>query len=331
MDWRCSTVKFTMQSHKRVLSLCVVLICTVVLFGISFGSVKLTLSALFSPQNAPILHLRLTRVILALVAGAGLAVAGVIFQGILRNPLAEPYVLGVSSGAGLGAVVALSMNLALTYLPFISFAGAVLTMCIVYQMAKINGYVSTQGLLLSGVIVSAVFSSLLLFFVSVSSNEAMHGITWWLLGSLQVWDTHLLAVAGIVICAGVLVALYFGRDLNAISLGDEEAHHLGIKVALVKKILFIIASLITASIVSVCGIIGFVGLIIPHAVRLWCGSDHRIVLPASALCAGSFLILADTLSRSVMPPLEIPIGVVTALMGGPLFVILLRKKQKSCP
>ncbi len=317
------------MNNKRILILLFCLMVSVSLFALTRGPVNLSLAELFSDNNSQILHLRTTRIILALAAGAGLAVAGVIFQGILRNPLAEPYVLGISSGAGLGAVLALFFSFTVTSLPFTAFLGAIITMFIVYQLAKINGQVSTQGLLLSGVIVGAVFSSLLLFFVSISPNEAMHGITWWLLGSLQVWDITLLATTVILVLVGIIAAVYFGRDLNAISLGEEEATHLGINVSLVKRTLFIIASLITGSIVCVCGIIGFVGLIIPHAIRLICGSDHRVVLPASALSAGAFLVLADTISRTAMPPVEVPIGVITALIGGPVFIILLRKKQKS--
>lgn len=297
--------------------------------GISLGPIKLSLPELFSGQNSEILHLRIARVILGLIAGSGLAVAGVIFQGMLRNSLAEPYVLGVSSGAGLGAVLALFFNLSMQFLPLTAFIGAGITMFIVYSLAKVNGRVSSNSLLLSGVIVGAVFSSLLLFFVSISPNEAMHGITWWLLGSLQVSEIKLLFVVGILIILGICIAVYFARDLNAISLGEEEAHHLGINVELVKKILFIVASLITGSVVCVCGIIGFVGLIIPHAIRMVCGSDNRIVIPASAISAGSFLILADTMSRTLMPPIEIPIGVITSLIGGPIFICLLRSKQKA--
>jgi len=315
--------------NRKILLLLFLLLFTVMLVGVSFGPVRLNLRELFSFQNSEIFRLRLTRVIMGLVCGAGLAVAGVIFQGILRNALAEPYVLGVSSGAGLGAVVALFFNLSMEFLPITAFLGAGLTMLIVYNLAKINGKVSTQGLLLSGVIVGAVFSSLLLFFVSISPNEAMHGITWWLLGSLQVFDIKLLVVVSILIILGICIAIYFSRDLNAISLGEEEAHHLGINVETVKKILFIVASLITGSIVCICGIIGFVGLIIPHAIRLICGSDHRLVLPASAISAGAFLIFADTISRTIMPPVEVPIGVITALIGGPIFIILLRRKQKA--
>lgn len=305
-----------------------ILLCAMALLGISFGSTRIGLFELFLKDNSEVLRLRIIRVIVALIAGGGLAVAGVIFQGILRNPLAEPYVLGVSSGAGLGAVLALFFNLSVESLPFTAFIGAALTMLIVYNLAKINGRVLTQSLLLSGVIVGAVFSSFLLFFVSISNNEAMHGITWWLLGSLQISDIKLLIFVGILVLIGISAAIYFARDLNAISLGEEEAHHLGINVEWVKRILFVVASLITGSIVSICGIIGFVGLIIPHAIRLIFGSDHRTVIPASAIGAAAFLILSDSISRTVMPPVEVPIGVITALIGGPVFIILLRKKQK---
>jgi len=314
---------------NKKLTLLFLLLGVAIVMGISLGPVKIDLAELFASQNRVILRLRITRVILGLIAGGGLATAGVIFQGILRNPLAEPYVLGVSSGAGLGAVLGLFFKLNIELLPLVAFLGAGLTMLIVYNMAKINARISIHGLLLSGVIIGAVFSSLLLFFVSISPNEAMHGITWWLLGNLQIFDIKLLIIVSILIILGVCIAIYFSRDLNAISLGEEEAHHLGIDVETVKKILFIVASLITGSIVCICGIIGFVGLIIPHAIRLIFGSNHRVVIPTSAISAGIFLILADTISRTVAPPLEIPIGVITALIGGPIFIILLRKKIKS--
>jgi iron complex transport system permease protein len=318
-----------MQNKKTTIILISLLFLAIAFIAVRVGSVTLSLRELFSLQQPDILRLRVTRVILAFIAGSGLAVAGVIFQGILRNPLAEPYVLGVSSGAGLGAVLALFFNLSSEFLPVAAFMGAVLTLIIVYNLAKLDGKVSTQGLVLSGVVVGAVFASLLLFFVSISPNEAIHGITWWLLGSLQVFDIKLLVIVGIMVFSGIYIAVYFAKELNAISLGEEEARHLGVNVDAVKKILFIVASLITGSIVCVCGIIGFVGLIIPHAVRLIFGSDHRIVLPLSAISAGAFLILADTISRTVMPPVEVPIGVITTLIGGPLFIFLLRRKQKS--
>ncbi|MDD4940162.1 MAG: iron ABC transporter permease [Candidatus Omnitrophica bacterium] len=305
---------------KKIFLLLILFLSLSVFTGLYFGAAEL------SPD---IFRLRLCRIITGLIAGAGLAVSGVIFQGILRNPLAEPYVLGVSSGAGVGAVLGLFFNLSLQTIPVLAFFGAGITMLIVYNLAKVNGRVSTQNLLLSGVIVGAVFSSILLFLVSISPNEAIHGITWWLLGSLQVFDIPLLATVSILVLCGIGIALFLTRELNAISLGEEEALHLGVNVDTVKRLLFVVASLITGSIVCVCGIIGFIGLIIPHAVRSIIGSDHRQVLPASAIAAGAFLILADTLSRVIMPPVEIPIGVITAFIGGPVFILLLRKKIKS--
>lgn len=315
--------------NKRILFFSFVILTAVILLGISLGSTRISLEGLFTKSNNIILQLRLMRIVLAFIAGAGLAVAGVIFQAILRNPLAEPYVLGVSSGAGLGAVMALFFNLSAAFLPPAAFVGSCLTMIIVYRLSKIHGHISSQSLLLSGVITGAVFSSLLLFFVSISPNEAMHGITWWLLGSLEATDLKLIGVVSFLISMGIVIAFYFSQDLNAISIGEEEAHHLGIKVAAVKRILFIVASVITASIVCVCGIIGFIGLIIPHAIRVICGPDHKTVLPVSAITAGSFLIFADTLSRTLLAPVEIPIGVITALIGGPVFIFLLRHQEKA--
>ncbi|MBN1912973.1 MAG: iron ABC transporter permease [Candidatus Omnitrophica bacterium] len=317
-----------MKNKKLFFIIIIILLLISVCLAISLGSSGLKLEELFKIENRQILYLRLSRVFLGIVAGAGLAVAGVLFQGILRNPLAEPYVLGVSSGAGLGAVLAICFGLSAVFLPFCAFLGAGLTMIAVYNLAKINGRVFSHGLLLSGVVVSAIFSSLLLFFVSISPNEAMHSITWWLLGSLQVFDFKLSVTCAMMVTCGISVAFYFARDLNAISLGEEEALHLGVDSESVSKILFTVASLVTGSIVCVCGIIGFVGLIIPHAIRLVLGSDHKVVLPASAISAAVFLILADTLSRVLMAPVEIPIGVITALLGGPVFIFLLRKRQK---
>ncbi|RJP28835.1 MAG: iron ABC transporter permease [Candidatus Omnitrophota bacterium] len=294
--------------------------------GLTNGAVKVGFNQLLA--NPEILKLRLSRILLALIAGSGLAVSGLIFQAILRNPLAEPYVLGVSSGAGLGAIIGLLLGVSLIFLPLIAFIGAATTMLIVYNLAKINGKISSQGLLLSGVITGAIFSSLLLFFISVSTNEGMHSITWWLLGSLQLFDFKLLYIVGVIVSCGIAISLYLARDLNAISLGEEEAHHLGINVNTIRKILFIIASIMTASIVCVCGIIGFIGLIIPHAIRFIFGSDHRTLIPVSAVSSAIFLIIADIISRVMLAPVEIPIGVITSVIGGPVFILLLRKKQK---
>lgn len=314
------------NKNSVFIGLFLLLLILAVFLGLTNGAVKVSFNQLLS--NPEILKLRLSRILLALIAGSGLAVSGLIFQAILRNPLAEPYVLGISSGAGLGAIIGLLLGISLVFLPLVAFIGSAATMLIVYNLAKFNGKISSQGLLLSGVITGAIFSSLLLFFISISTNEGMHSITWWLLGSLQLFDFKLLYIVGITVVISIAISLYLARDLNAISLGEEEAHHLGINVSTVRKILFVIASVMTASIVCVCGIIGFIGLIIPHAIRFVFGSDHRKLIPVSAISAGIFLIIADTISRVMLAPVEIPIGVITSVIGGPIFIALLRKKQK---
>ncbi|MBL7084716.1 MAG: iron ABC transporter permease [Candidatus Omnitrophica bacterium] len=276
-----------------------------------------------------LIQLRLSRVFLGIVAGASLSVAGTVFQGLLRNPLAEPYILGVSSGAGLGAVIAIILGLD-KILPLVAFLGALLTIILVYNLAKTQkGAVPIRTLILAGVIVSAVFSSILMFLVSVSQSRRIHDIIWWLLGNLQIFDARLLITVSVTAVLGISITAFFARELNAIALGEEQAQNLGINVELVKRILFVVASLITAVCVSSCGIIGFVGLIIPHALRLVVGSDHRILIPAACLGGASFLIISDLFCRTIILPAEMPVGVVTALVGGPLFIYLLRKKSRD--
>ena len=280
-----------------------------------------------------IIHLRLARILLAIVAGAGLSVAGVVFQALLRNPLAEPYVLGVSSGAGLGAALAIILGagvLSTWTLPAMAFAGAIGTIFLVYTLARsAGGAVPVHTLLLSGVIVSAVFGSILMFIVSVCRTENLHNVVWWLLGNLQIFDWSLLRVASIVVICGVVVTILFARDLNVMTLGEEPAAHLGLSVEHTKKLFFLVASLMTGATVAACGLIGFVGLIVPHSVRLVIGPDHRRLVPASALAGASFLVLADSFARTVIAPIEIPIGVVTAFLGGPFFLFLLRRRKRS--
>ena len=284
-------------------------------------------------RGSVIVELRIARFLLAIVAGAGLSVSGVIFQALFRNPLAEPYVLGVSSGAGLGAAIAILLNLAafsMWSIPAIAFAGALGTIFLVYGLARDrSGAAPVHTLLLSGVMVNAVFGSLLMFLVSLSTSDALHNVIWWLLGSLQILDWDLLPAPAIVVTCGLVVTVVLSRDLNVLTLGEEPAAHLGLNVERTKKLFLLLASLMTGATVAACGLIGFVGLIVPHSVRLAIGPDHRRLVPASALAGAIFLVLADSFARTVMAPTEIPIGVVTALLGGPFFFILLRRKKRS--
>ncbi|MFH0965108.1 MAG: iron ABC transporter permease [Planctomycetota bacterium] len=322
-------------------AICLVLLGALLLAaGLSLfaGAVRVPANEFFRSQ---IIQLRLARIVLAIVAGAGLSAAGVIFQALLRNPLAEPYVLGVSSGAGVGAAAAIVLRssalagpwlvaLGPWPLPALAFVGALGTVLLVYGLAReADGSLPVQTLLLSGVIVSAMLGSILMFLVSVSTAENLHDVIWWLLGNLQIFDWKLLWAVATVVAAGTLVTVLLARDLNAMTLGDEPAAHLGLNVRRTRMLFFLLGSLMTAAAVAACGLIGFVGLIVPHAVRLALGPEHRRLVPASALAGGTFLVIADAFARTVMSPVEIPIGVVTALMGGPFFLYLLHRRRRS--
>ena len=310
-----------------VLLLALVVACLVSLFA---GAVPLPADDVW---HSGIFRLRLARTALGVVAGAGLSAAGVIFQAILRNPLAEPYVLGVSSGAGLGAALAIVLGLSAAgawTLPATAFAGALGTILLVYALARTpSGTAPVQTLLLSGVVVSAVLGSILMFVVSVAPSEKLHSVIWWLLGNLQVFDWGLLRIVSAVVAAGLAVSVLFARDLNLMALGEEPAAHLGLDVEWTKKLFFLLASLMTGATVAACGLIGFVGLIVPHTVRLVAGPDHRRLVTASALAGAAFLVLADSVARTIIAPREVPIGVITAMLGGPFFLGLLRKRKAS--
>jgi len=314
-------------SLKRRVVVLFIILFFAILLGILKGSVNIPFNELFFKENQPILYLRLSRILIAVVAGCGLAVSGIVLQAILRNSLAEPYLLGTSSGAGLGAVIAIISGISRIYLPLAAFIGAILSIILVYNLARENNKIPEQSLILSGVIVSVALSAIIVFLISISGNEALHGMTWWLWGSFQVYDLKLLSIVSIIVFFGISVIYIFSQDLNAISIGEEEATHLGIDVEEVKKILILITSLITASLVCICGIIGFAGLMIPHMMRLIVGPNHKILIPTTCLAAAIFMVACDTLSRTIFPPLEIPIGVITAILGAPIFIILLKRRQ----
>lgn len=283
-------------------------------------------------QSQPVLlRLRLTRVLAGFVIGAALSCSGVVLQAILRNPLAEPYVLGVSSGAGLGAALAILTGfpaLGVFSVPASSFAMAVVTLLAVYRIARAGGTrPSMFGLILSGVMVSSVCSSLLMFLVSVAPLEGMHSVIWWTLGNLEVTSDSLLVITASLAGAGCLAIWALSPELNALTLSHDMAHHLGVRVRTVVALALGLATLVTAASVAVAGLIGFVGLLVPHAMRSLVGPDHRRLVPASALAGGAFLAVCDAVARTVMA-VEIPVGVVTALVGGPFFMFLLYRRRR---
>ncbi len=276
--------------------------------------------------------LRLNRVIAGFVVGAALACAGVVLQALLRNPLAEPYVLGVSSGAGLGAALAILTGLtAITAfaLPLSAFIMAIATLALVCALARQGGRTSVYALVISGVIVSAVFSSLLMFLTSRAKEHELHTIIWWMLGNMGVNSVGVLRACSLIILLGIPLAWILARDLNALTLGKEMAHHLGVRTDIVVTLGLVVATLISAAAVSMTGLIGFVGLIVPHVMRKLVGPDHRRLIPLAAIGGGLFLAVCDAIARTIIKPEIIPVGVMTALVGGPFFIAILRARRKQ--
>ncbi len=316
------------QLNRKLLVLSL-LLGSAVLFGLAQGSVRIPLSGLLLKDNQVIFNMRLLRILAAILVGSGLAIAGIVLQAVLRNPLAEPYLLGTSSGAGLAAVIAVILGISRIYMPLAAFLGAIASIILVYTLASERKKIADRSLILSGVIVSIAFSSIIVFLVSLFGNQAMHEMNWWLWGSLQVYDWPLVLLVAIPVILGIGVIYIFAQDLNAIQLGEEEAMHLGIDTQNVKNILIIITALITASLICICGIIGFVGLIVPHMMRQVVGSNHKALIPVTCLAAAIFMVVCDIISRTLFAPVEIPIGVITAIIGAPIFIILLKRSQMT--
>ncbi|NLK22410.1 MAG: iron chelate uptake ABC transporter family permease subunit [Epulopiscium sp.] len=279
-----------------------------------------------------ILNIRLPRIILAGLVGMGLSVVGAAFQGIFKNPMADPYVIGISSGAGLGATIAIVLGLNSTVLGFgfISlgaFFGAFLTVIMVYKIAKTGARLPTITLLLSGIAISQLWSSIMSILMIFNRNQ-IEKIIFWVMGSVSTASWRQVVFLTPFVVLGNILLWVFSRDLNVLLMGDETAKTLGIEIEKVKKILIIICSILIGAVVSVSGLIGFVGLVIPHIMRMLIGADNRVLIPFSALGGSIFLIICDTLSRTLIAPSEIPVGAVTALFGAPYFIYLLYKHKK---
>jgi len=336
-----------MITPKKVLTLSILLsllLILVIFVSITVGSVKVppfrSIRILFQSilgmkgsgsdtERTIILSLRLPRAILAGLVGAGLSVSGATFQALLRNPLADPYILGVSSGAAVGAIIAILLGLG-TFsfgLPLASFLGALLTILLVFYFGRQDGKIHPNTLLLAGVITGSFLSALIMFFISVSRREELHTIIFWLMGDFSFSTPRAILIIFPYILLGVFLLYLRSRHLNLILSGEENAVQLGVDVEKLKLLSYLLASLITAASVSACGLIGFVGLIIPHSVRLIFGPDHRLLIPSAALLGASFLIASDTLARTLLAPVELPVGVITAALGGPFFIYLLRTRK----
>lgn len=293
--------------------------------------------ATWNPANETIIfQIRLLRVIGAALVGAALATAGVLFQGLLRNPMADPYITGTSAGAALGATIAMILPLGLAFsglgvVPVAAFCGALATILLVYNLARVGSRTPIISMLLAGFVVSAMLTAVMSLLIMMSDvlQLKLHSIFSFLMGSISVQYWSQIVVIGPIILAGIIIAQFFAFHLNAFSLGEEQAAYLGINVEREKLLILALASLLTACAVSLSGLIGFVGLVVPHAVRLALGPDHRLLLPASALAGAIFLVVADTLARTILAPTEIPVGIITALIGAPFFIYLLRRTRRE--
>ena len=338
---------------SRLLTQCAILsavLFVVVVIALKLGAVPVSLyglghdllrvlfrqsSQLSSEYQLIIFDIRLPRILLGIFVGASLSVAGASFQALLRNPLADPYVLGVSSGAAVGAIIALiiephlalSPAVAALFTPLGAFLGALITIAAVYLLGRREGQIDSTTLLLAGVISGSFLSAIIMFFMTTLKGGDFRGIAFWLMGDLStpLQDSlHWVLRVGFFIAAGVIYTT--AADLNLLLAGEKEAMHLGVDVRRVQLVVYIAASVLTGIAVSVSGAIGYVGLLVPHVMRLIFGSDHRLLLPTAALGGAIAVVIADTLARTVVAPSELPVGAISAIAGAPLFIYLLRRK-----
>jgi len=277
--------------------------------------------------------IRLPRTVLVALTGAALGISGTSYQGLFRNPLADPYLIGVASGAGLGAVIAMSIQWPYSFwglmaVPLAAFITALLTVSVVYAIARIGHTVPTTNLILAGVAISSFATSLTSFLMLRSTNEVRRALGWLLGGSIQVGWTPILAILPFLMI-GITLLLFNGHALNLLQFGDDQAQQLGLNVTRRRALILVAASLITATAVSFSGIIGFIGLIVPHLMRLWSGADYRRLLPLSLIGGASALLISDVIARVVLAPQEIPVGIVTALAGAPFFLWVLRRAKNQ--
>jgi iron complex transport system permease protein len=287
------------------------------------------------PQSSEqiVMKVRLPRVVLALLVGASIGLAGAAFQGVLRNPLADPYTLGVSSGSSVGAALLIYFGLQYSLIgqwsvPLAAFAAGMLSLWLVLLLARANGAMRVETLILSGVVMQAFFGSIVSFLVALS-DQSVNQILFWLMGSLSMRGWSYSAVLAPYAFIGFILLILHARQLNLFALGERHAAHLGIAVERTKLTILVIATILTAGAVSMAGVIGFVGLVVPHLIRLSAGPDYRLLLPVSMLGGAVYLLWADIIARTILAPMEIPLGVVTAFLGAPFFAYLLHKHKKA--
>jgi len=324
-----------MFSSKHVYLFAVLIVATILIFIISLliGSVDISakqlLHALWSQDDSLIssvvLELRFPRTVVGFMVGAMLALAGALMQVLLRNPLAEPYVLGVSGGASAAVLIAMLSGLSSFWISGSAFFGAMISMLLVFGLAHGKGDWSPARLLLTGVVIAAGWGALISLILSITQGTQLRGMLFWLMGDLSYAHYTHWALIVLVVC--LLVSLMISRNLNILARGELQAATLGVSPKKIRYLVYFLSSLLAATAVTLAGNVGFVGLIVPHAIRLMVGSDHRILLPAAFLLGGCLVMLADCLARTIIAPQQLPVGVLTAIIGIPVFLVLLRRQS----
>jgi iron complex transport system permease protein len=311
--------------------LIILLLSAGVFVGTLFIGPKLINPFSLTPLSLKILiHIRLPRVVVSILMGAALGASGAVLQGFLRNPLADPYILGLSGGAALlatGGILLGATALGLFTIPVLAFGGSILTGLMVGLLGYRRGMLLPDRLLLAGVGLGFLFSALLMLLMSISSDEGLRRAILWIFGDLSMADWSLIPYGAVVITGGLVLALWRAKALNALMLGDEVAYSLGFSPYRERLLLFISVGLMTAASVSLGGLVGFIGLLVPHIVRFLAGADARVVIPLSALTGATMLCIADTIGRTAVAPMELPSGIITAIIGAPYFLYLLRRQE----
>jgi len=323
------------RSHLHAFIVCAVIAVLAIVASTLVGAAHLPLRSVLAAfagqasatERSIVLELRLPRALLGALAGGALAMSGAVFQAMLRNPLADPYVLGVSGGAALGAVLSMTVRAAPALLPIAALIGALLSIALVFTIAvRAARRLDARVLLLAGVILSALFQAIILLLLTLADVESFRSAIFWMMGSLASASWRSVILLALYVLPACAILLLLARPFNLLASGEETALYLGVRVETVMRVAYVVASTMVGVCVAACGAIGFVGLVVPHAVRLAWGSDHRIVLPASLLLGAAFLVLCDTAARTVAAPAELPVGVITALIGVPLFIALLVRR-----
>ena len=336
MTQSASSLFFKMAMVSLVLLL---LLLAVMVTGLSMGSSGTSLDSVWtslfsngtghSLEGSIIWRIRFPRVLLAALVGAALSLGGLVFQALLKNPLAEPYILGISGGAAIGGIIGIMLGL--SRIPGVSltaFLGSLATLLLIISISSGRAVVVKDALLLSGVMVNAFCTAVIMFLLSISQNDRLHNIIFWLMGDLSASQIHHVGMLAVILLPCFMVIFVYSNKMNLLLLGGDMAASMGLQVRHVTVVLLVITSLMISVTVSQCGLIGFVGLVIPHLLRLLCGPDHRVLVPACVLGGGAYMVLCDLLARVLPPQGEMPGGVITAMIGAPLFIILLRRSKK---